>query len=231
MIESDPGVVTAFVMAQQDAVAKLSTMDAGEVSELARKYWELPPKLGAKVVKDDVLFKRGWCWPTEGDAAALLETSKYMVDGKLIPKPLTWAQVRDAFALASAARCKAAWEKTGRKPDTPAFEAKDAKDLRGAPAWDLRSAWKRSRPDMTDVGFIGLGMMGSPMAKNLLKKGHSLTVLDMNAASMRALVDAARRQRPRRARSPRRATSSSRCCPTRPTSSAWRSAGTASSRD
>jgi hypothetical protein len=37
---------------------------------------------GAKVVQDDVLFKRGWCWATEGDAVALLETtSKAMVDG------------------------------------------------------------------------------------------------------------------------------------------------------
>jgi len=140
MVKENPGVVTAFTMAQQDAVAKLSTMEAGAVSELARKYWELEPKLGALVVKDDVLFQRGWCWPTEGDAAALLETSRYMVDGKLIPKPLAWAQVRDAFALASVP-VKSAWEKMGRKPDTPAFEAKDAKDLRGAPAWDL-ARWK-----------------------------------------------------------------------------------------
>ena len=40
------------------------------------------------------------------------------------------------------------------------------------------------------VGFIGLGVMGSSMAKNLLKKGHSLTVLDVNATSMQPLVDA-----------------------------------------
>jgi len=32
--------------------------------------------------------------------------------------------------------------------------------------------------------------MGSSMAKNLLKKGHSLTVLDVNATSMQPLVDA-----------------------------------------
>jgi 3-hydroxyisobutyrate dehydrogenase-like beta-hydroxyacid dehydrogenase len=41
-----------------------------------------------------------------------------------------------------------------------------------------------------DVGFIGLGVMGSSMAGNLLRKGHSLTVLDTNAASMQNLVDA-----------------------------------------
>jgi ABC-type nitrate/sulfonate/bicarbonate transport system substrate-binding protein len=138
MMESDPGIVTAFVTAQQDAVAKLSKMDPGKVSELARKYWELPPELGAKVVEDDVLFKRGWCWPTEGDAVALLETSKSMVDGKLITKPLSWDQVKNAFALA-APLDKAAWEKTGRVPDASAFNDKNAKDLRGAPIWDMAS--------------------------------------------------------------------------------------------
>ena len=140
MMESDPGIVTAFVTAQQDAVAKLSKMDPGKVSELARKYWELPPELGAKVVEDDVLFKRGWCWPTEGDAVALLETSKSMVDGKLITKPLSWDQVKNAFALA-APLDKAAWEKTGRVPDASGFSDKNAKDLRGAPVWDEQS-WK-----------------------------------------------------------------------------------------
>ena len=138
IIESDPNVVTAFVMAQQDAVAKLSKEDPGKVSELARKYWELPPELGAKVVEDDVLFKRGWCWPTEGDAAALLETSKSMVDGKLITKPLTWDQVKGAFAMA-APLDKAAYEKTGRVPDSASFHDKNAKDLRGAPVWDEQS--------------------------------------------------------------------------------------------
>ncbi len=137
IIESDPGVVTAFVQAQQDAVAKLTPMNAGQVSQLAVKYWELPPELGAKVVEDDVLFKRGWCWPTEGDAAALLETSRYMVDGKLITKPLAWSQVKAAFAQA-AAPVKAAYVKTGSKPDAAAFSDKSAADLRGAPSWDMQ---------------------------------------------------------------------------------------------
>ena len=64
------------------------------MSAAGAKYWELRPSSATKVVKDDVLFQRGWCWPTEGDAAAVLEISKFMVEGKLIPKPLTWAQVK-----------------------------------------------------------------------------------------------------------------------------------------
>lgn len=30
-----------------------------------------------------------------------------------------------------------------------------------------------------DIGFIGLGIMGKPMARNLIKAGHSLTVFDV----------------------------------------------------
>jgi ABC-type nitrate/sulfonate/bicarbonate transport system substrate-binding protein len=140
VIKDNPAVVAAFLMAQQDAVAKLSAMPPGDVSELAKKYWELPPALGAKVVSDDVLFARGWCWPTEGDATAVLEISKVMVEGRLIPKPLAWSQVRDSFS-AAAPLLKTAYEKTGAKPAAAAFNASDAKDLRGAPAWDIKS-WK-----------------------------------------------------------------------------------------
>lgn len=34
------------------------------------------------------------------------------------------------------------------------------------------------------IGFIGLGIMGKPMAKNLLRAGHSLTVYDLARDSM-----------------------------------------------
>jgi len=40
------------------------------------------------------------------------------------------------------------------------------------------------------VGFIGLGIMGKPMARNLLKAGHSLTVYDIVPARVAELVDA-----------------------------------------
>ncbi|RZI81211.1 MAG: 3-hydroxyisobutyrate dehydrogenase [Rubrivivax sp.] len=38
------------------------------------------------------------------------------------------------------------------------------------------------------IAFIGLGNMGSPMARNLLKAGHSLAVNDLNAAAVESLV-------------------------------------------
>jgi len=43
---------------------------------------------------------------------------------------------------------------------------------------------------MKNIGFIGLGIMGCPMAKNLLKKGYSLTVYDIVPEKVDELVAA-----------------------------------------
>ena len=40
------------------------------------------------------------------------------------------------------------------------------------------------------IGFIGLGIMGKPMAKNLLKAGHTLVVYDIVEAPVKELVQA-----------------------------------------
>lgn len=41
---------------------------------------------------------------------------------------------------------------------------------------------------MTSVGFIGLGTMGGPMARNVLKGGHDLFVLDINQTAVAKLT-------------------------------------------
>ncbi|MEG2605029.1 MAG: NAD(P)-binding domain-containing protein, partial [Clostridia bacterium] len=38
------------------------------------------------------------------------------------------------------------------------------------------------------LGFIGLGIMGKPMARNLMKNGHELVVFDVVRSSMEALA-------------------------------------------
>lgn len=43
---------------------------------------------------------------------------------------------------------------------------------------------------MINVGFIGLGVMGAPMALNILKGGHSLSVYDVNPGAVARLVAA-----------------------------------------
>lgn len=137
LTEQHPQAVVAFLVAQQEAVAALSAMDHGAVSQLVKDYWKLDATAGAKVVGDDVLFSRGWSWPTEADAMAVLESSKYMVANKVIEQPLTWAQVKSAFAR-TAPLVRQAYEKLGSKPAASEFTRTDAKDLRGLPVWDMK---------------------------------------------------------------------------------------------
>ena len=42
---------------------------------------------------------------------------------------------------------------------------------------------------MAVIAFIGLGQMGAPMASNLLKQGHQLSVFDVNADAVQRLVE------------------------------------------
>ena len=38
------------------------------------------------------------------------------------------------------------------------------------------------------IGFIGLGIMGKPMSKNLIKAGHELFVCDFNKDAVAELI-------------------------------------------
>ena len=42
--------------------------------------------------------------------------------------------------------------------------------------------------DDKEVGFIGLGIMGKPMAHNLIKAGYALTVYDVVATTVEELA-------------------------------------------
>ena len=43
---------------------------------------------------------------------------------------------------------------------------------------------------MTTIGFIGVGNMGAPMAKNLVKAGHDVTAFDLSEAALKAVAEA-----------------------------------------
>lgn len=135
-VDQHPQVVVAYLMAHEEAVRALTPMDAGAVSQLVKDYWKLDAAQGAKAVKDELLFIRGWSWATENDARAVLETSKYLVDSKVIDKPLTWAQVKDSFKR-TAPLVKDAYDRMGAKPAAAEFTRKDAADARGRPIWEI----------------------------------------------------------------------------------------------
>ena len=43
---------------------------------------------------------------------------------------------------------------------------------------------------MTNIAFIGLGNMGGPMARNLLKALHGVCAFDLSAAALKTATDA-----------------------------------------
>lgn len=140
IVEKHPNLVLAFLLAQQEAVSALSEADPAAVSQLVKSYWGLSPADGAKVVRDEVVFRRGWSWSTEGDALAMLATSKMIAGAKIIPEPLGWAQVKSVF-VQTAPLAKQAYDRLGAKPALTEFQSARAGDLRGLPSWEMRR-WK-----------------------------------------------------------------------------------------
>jgi hypothetical protein len=136
IVGADAAIGQAFLIGLQRSLEALGKMQATQTAQMVEKYWGLSPELGAKVLGDEVLFQRGWTWPTEGDATAITQISNFMVEGRLIPKPLTFDQVKAGFAKSAPLLLKA-YEATGKVPQESAFTAKDAKDLRGAPSWEM----------------------------------------------------------------------------------------------
>ena len=66
---------------------------------------------------------------------------------------------------------------------------------------------------MSTIAFIGVGNMGGPMARNLLKAQDQVRAFDVSPAAIKPIVDAGAKQaRLRWKRCPVR-TSSSRCFP------------------
>jgi 3-hydroxyisobutyrate dehydrogenase-like beta-hydroxyacid dehydrogenase len=59
----------------------------------------------------------------------------------------------------------------------------DSAIRRGNAEQKIIAGWTRMK-----VGFIGLGIMGKPMSKNLIKAGYSLVVNDVNGATVAELA-------------------------------------------
>lgn len=136
-VKQHPKVIVAFLTALNRATQQISKMNAGDVSEMAKEYWKLPPAQGSIIVKDDLLFKRSWTWLTEGDLRSLVANSRFMKEAKLLPNELTWDDVvRNITPIAPLA--KEAWERSQRHPSSPTFTNK-SDDIRGPVMWDYQN--------------------------------------------------------------------------------------------
>ena len=67
---------------------------------------------------------------------------------------------------------------------------------------------------MATVGFVGLGIMGRPMLRNLLKAGHTVIAYGRTPAKLDAAVADGAQRAHRTPTSARALPSSSPCCPT-----------------
>ena len=134
LIQNEPGLATAFVRAQQEAVVALSKMAPGRCRTWPSSIGNCRRSSARRSSRTTCCSSAAGSGRPKATRSALLETSKAMVDGKLIAKPLTWGEVKGAFATA-AAPVMAAYEKTGAKPDYAGFSAKNTADLRGLPIW------------------------------------------------------------------------------------------------
>ena len=63
-----------------------------------------------------------------------------------------------------------------------------------------------------EIGFIGLGKMGFPMARRLIEAKHQLTVFDTRKEAVDQLTASARRRHRRRRKSPTAAKPYWRAC-------------------
>ncbi len=133
-VNKHPKLVVAFLSALNKATQEVSKMKPGEVSDMAKNYWKLEPDQGSIIVKDDVLYTRGWTWLTEGDLRSLVANSRFMKEANLLPNELSWDDiVKNIQPVAKLAR--EAWERSNRFPAEAEF-SRATSDLRGAVMWD-----------------------------------------------------------------------------------------------
>src|SRR5699024_1307811 len=135
LVNEHPDVVSAFVMAQEEAINELKELEPGEVSDIVKEYWELDPELGEQIIEDELLFLREWSWATEGDAQSMVETSKFMSEAGLIDDPLSWDEVSENLSEVSDILEKA-YEHMDEYPEESEFLDEDT-DVRGLPIWEM----------------------------------------------------------------------------------------------
>jgi ABC-type nitrate/sulfonate/bicarbonate transport system substrate-binding protein len=138
ILKEHPKVVTAFLVAQQRALDDLRKKSPQSAAALSQADWGVPADKATALVEDDLLWRRGWVFPTRGDVEMMWRQTRLVIDqGVIKPRaPFTWDKLRQTFT-GGADIVKAAWTATGSNPDEKVFTATDA-DLRGLPVWEAQ---------------------------------------------------------------------------------------------
>jgi hypothetical protein len=135
--EKSPEVVTAFAIAHNRALQRLTRMKPAEIVDyMGKEYWGENKACAETYVTQNLSMKRGWSWPVEADIVAMYRTGRILHEFGQLEKPVTWEQILKNIEPV-AAPLKAAYEQV-RYPDPSAFLDKSAADVRGLPLWEYR---------------------------------------------------------------------------------------------
>jgi ABC-type nitrate/sulfonate/bicarbonate transport system substrate-binding protein len=95
-IDEYPELVEAFVRAEQAALDDLKSGTAGEASEIVFEDFQMEPDVAGPLLENDMLWIRGWVWPTESDYWGFVSNSQLLAEVGAIDEPVTWDQVLEA---------------------------------------------------------------------------------------------------------------------------------------
>lgn len=142
ILAEHPKLVTAYVVAANQAVDMMKEIGSTAAAELPAVDWGFPADIGKTLVEDDLVIRRGWEYPTEGDVQMMWRQTQLVIENGVIKprQPFTWDHLKEVFS-AAAEPVKAAWEARGEKPSIEEM-SDTSKDLRGLPIWQS-SEWKK----------------------------------------------------------------------------------------
>ncbi len=143
ILSESPELISAWLKAYQTGLTAIKNLGAQLVATANEKDWDQVPSIGARIINDDLQWKRGWIWLVEGDAVSIVLGSQGLAKAKAISGPLTWDDVK-AHLRPIADMQKKVWESIGKVPAEEAFTVSDDQlhELRGFSVWQMEK-WGR----------------------------------------------------------------------------------------
>jgi ABC-type nitrate/sulfonate/bicarbonate transport system substrate-binding protein len=143
VMKNEPRLVHAWIRAQQKALTEIKKLGPEKVAEDNQVDWKQPIDIGAKFIREDLVWQRGWVWLTEGEILSVVTASRQMAKAGVIRRPVTWDLAKEHLKPTMQMQHEA-WESAGRVPPASEFEKPDSEltELRGLPVWRAPE-WKR----------------------------------------------------------------------------------------
>jgi len=142
-VDKYPDLVIAYLEAVQTACKALNqktSIGKAIAWRYVKDLWNIPRDLAMRIFADDLSMGiRGWIWVTYGDVKAITWSSKWAYSKKLIPREVSWEDVKSYFKTLSSLEEKA-YKNLGSEPPIEEMTKSTEKDIRGLPTWKM-SEW------------------------------------------------------------------------------------------